>query len=251
MTTFITIVFFVVLLFAYFAYNGHKIKQKEKEEKQRELDKPKNEALFFDRCVEEGFLSIDDSLGTKNAIRKIAIDCNLLPKDTALLSGKDFVMLRDAFQSKKESDEGRKKLGNKQKELETAEWTKLMAYADLPPEAKLQTMAADRIQGQRGGAPTKLIQPKKTSDGMILAGAASGIGGPIPALASLSRTAERNAQIEKYNQGVNTINSLLLSIDHDAKFNASKTEELAKRFSGKKSQICPRKKYWNICVSVK
>lgn len=235
-----SIILTIVGLLLFFAYCKHQSEQEEREAKQRELDRPKNGALFFDRCVEAGFLTIGDSLETKDKIRKIAIDCNLLPENTSILSGKNFVMLRDVFQTKKESDEGRKKLGNKQKELEKAAWARLTAYADLPPEDKLQTMAANYIQRQRGGSPTKLIQPQKTSDGMVMAGVASGIGGPIPALASLSRTAERNAQVEEYNQGVNAINSLLVSSDIDAKIRADKTEEMAKRFTGKKIADMPK-----------
>ncbi|RHO57513.1 hypothetical protein DW094_02235 [Ruminococcaceae bacterium AM07-15] len=217
-------------------------KKKKKVERQRELDRPKNEALFFDRCVEKGIFTISDNLGIKEEVRKTAIECNLLPTDTYLLSGKDQVMLGDVFQIKKESDEGRKKNRNKQKEIEKAEWAELTAYADLPPEDKLQTMAADEIRRLRGGPSPKLLQTKKTSDGMILAGTAAGIGGPIPALASLSRTAERNAQIEAYNQGVNAVNAMVISVGMNARTAAGKTEEMAKRFSSKKIADLPKEK---------
>lgn len=228
----------IACIVVWFIYCDKKLR---KADRQRELDRPKNEVLFFDRCVEKGIFTIDSSLGTEEKIRKIAIDCNIFPKDKTF-SREDFVMLGDVFQSKKESDEGREKIRNKELEIEKAEWEKLTTYADLPPEDKLQTMAADEIQRLRGGPPPKLLQTKKTSDGMIMAGAAAGIGGPIPALASLSRTAERNAQIKEYNQGVNAINSLLLNIDSNASIRADKTEEMAKRFTGKKIADMPKEK---------
>lgn len=236
------VIMLVIFLVAVgFASAVYELKKREKEEKQRDLDRPKNEVLFFDRCVEVGIFSIDNDFNTKEKIREIAIDCSLLPKDTTF-SGRDLVMLGDVFQNKKESDEGREKIRNKQKEIEKAEWAELTAYADLPPEDKLQTMAADEIRRLRGGPSPKLFQTKKTSDGMILAGTAAGIGGPIPALASLSRTAERNAQIEKYNQGVNAVNAMVISVGMNARTAAGKTEEMAKRFSGKKIADLPKEK---------
>lgn len=241
------VIMLVIFLVAVgFASAVYELKKREKEEKQRDLDRPKNEVLFFDRCVEVGIFSIDNDFNTKEKIREIAIDCSLLPKDTTF-SGKDLVMLGDVFQNKKESDEGREKIRNKQKEIEKAEWAELTAYADLPPEDKLQTMAADEIRRLRGGPSPKLLQTKKTSDGMILAGTAAGIGGPIPALASLSRTAERNAQIEKYNQGVNAFNAMAISAEINAKINADKLEETAKRFSGKKIADMPKKEILGHC----
>lgn len=69
------------------------------------------------------------------------------------------------------------------------------------------------LKAQINGAsltPPPLISKQKESDGMFAAGTAYGIGGVIPAAASLARTEQRNAQIRQANAQIDQINSAIV-----------------------------------------
>ena len=58
--------------------------------------------------------------------------------------------------------------------------------------------------------PPAILPKQKESDGMFAAGTAYGIGGVIPAAASLARTEQKNAQIRQANAQIDQINSALV-----------------------------------------
>lgn len=59
-------------------------------------------------------------------------------------------------------------------------------------------------------SPPAMLSKQKESDGMFAAGTAYGIGGVIPAAASLARTEQKNAQIRQANAQIDQINSALV-----------------------------------------
>ena len=244
MSILLGIVIFIVMILVFLAHGTYKEKQEAKEAKQRDLDRPQNEALFFERYVEMGIFDYEMEDDVITATIKLAKDCNLISKNTDNRDKQAYMMLQDVIHKKERSGKGKQQLRKKQRELEKAVWAELTAYAKLSPKDKLQTMFADAMQG--GTSTPKPLQTQETSDGMIQAGAAAGIGGPIPAILSLSQTAERNARIEERNKEIDAINSVVYGISADAQIAERKMKEMAKRFAGKKSQICRKTRCFNI-----
>ena len=83
-----------------------------------------------------------------------------------------------------------------------AEKTLHMLDAEL---ASLESCIQDSMT-----TPPAILPKQKESDGMFAAGTAYGIGGVIPAAASLARTEQRNAQIRQANAQIDQINSALV-----------------------------------------
>lgn len=86
----------------------------------------------------------------------------------------------------------------------------LTFYAGLHGLEKPLTMMADKASAYRAEANgTSFLPTRKESDGAILAGLSYGMGGPIPALMSLSSTAQSNANIRAHNEAVNNFNRII------------------------------------------
>ena len=175
---------------------AEKRKEQEEREKAREAaERPFREKAFFDGCVQADILLVGQmndwlSNTAKTAI-EIAKKCRLIPANSDRTE-QNLHMLRDVFYAQSETEEGKQAIMEKHRENDKAEWEKWSSCSDLPPEAKLQTMLHNWEQELLGMPSPQLIRPAKTSDGMVQAGMAAGIGGAIPALVSLSHTAERN-----------------------------------------------------------
>lgn len=103
-----------------------------------------------------------------------------------------------------EKQDAQQKSLAKLKSEETERARLLQVYTGLHGRDKPIAMFKDLIKDceRRINAANSMPVPKE-SDGAVLAGIASGIGGTVPALMSLSATAQRNAQVREYNQALN------------------------------------------------
>ena len=92
-------------------------------------------------------------------------------------------------------------------------------------------MFKDMMGGSILYTPYIPIPMQKESDGMFMAGLASGIGGTVPALASLSRTAAHNESIRQQNEAAHAINMMVFQAQAEAGKTAreyqKKADELA------------------------
>ncbi len=213
-------------------------KRAKREKEQAILDRPQHEVEFFEGCLQAGFFSVDDldHFSNTSTVLKIAKSCKLIPENEFSYSGQTKIMLRDIFYAKSGSPEGRKKINDTQRELEKAEWQQQKAYADLTGDRKPLTMLSEWLQSlqAKSAEPQSYMPTKKKSDGMIQAGTAAGIGGVIPAAASLASTAKRNAQIEAYNQAASGFNAVMGAAAVITESTGRKVAETIKRLSGKK-----------------
>lgn len=226
-------------------YITKKEAQAKEQEEWLERERPKNEDAFFDRCVEAGIFHLgayDMDYSTQTKVLNIAKACHLIPESEYFFNGQTAIMLRDVFHVREQTDEGKRKLKDKQKEIEKEKYQELTAYSDLFGIDKTLTMLNDTLNSLKDGAskPLGLKQPLKKSDGMIQAGMAAGIGGVIPAAASLVSTAEKNAQFEQYNADINAMNSMLVQSRLETETFIRKTQERIKRMTGKKVADLPK-----------
>lgn len=112
--------------------------------------------------------------------------------------------------------EERKQAREKKLEEEKHQQGTLLLYARFHGVDKTQAMLADELVSLKHRinntmfTPPAMIPRQKESDGMFAAGTAYGIGGVIPAAASLARTEQKNAQIRQANAQIDQINSALV-----------------------------------------
>ena len=78
--------------------------------------------------------------------------------------------------------------------------------------------------------PPPMLQKQKESDGMFAAGTAYGIGGVVPAAASLAHTAQKNAEIRRANAQIDQLNSALVGAVAMANANRMKNARRIKSF---------------------
>ena len=79
-------------------------------------------------------------------------------------------------------------------------------------------------------SPPPMLQKQKESDGMFAAGTAYGIGGVVPAAASLAHTAQKNAEIRQANAQIDQLNSALVGAVAMANANRMKNARRIKSF---------------------
>lgn len=112
-------------------------------------------------------------------------------------------------ENKQEKDQAKAALVRKLGLAEQKELALLTRYAGLHGREKPLAMLKDREKDFRKLEARRGMPLKKESDGMILAGMASGIGGVVPAVASLSQTAKNNEAVREYNRGAMAYNALI------------------------------------------
>lgn len=96
------------------------------------------------------------------------------------------------------------------------------------------------------------IPMKKESDGMIMAGLASGIGGVVPALASLNSTAQHNEAIRAQNQVAQSINQTLLLAKGDTYKYRRRLERYIEEYSKKLTEdINPKLLLYQLKIETK
>ena len=116
----------------------------------------------------------------------------------------------------RKAEEARQQELEKKRAEERHQQVELSQYARYHGTDKTQVMLShellllkNRISETMMTPPT-MIPKQKESDGMLAAGAAYGLGGILPAAASLARTGEKNARIRQANAQIDQINSALI-----------------------------------------
>jgi len=164
-------------------------------------EKRKNKQTFYTDCKKHGITDLSRiNSPEKRELLKAIVSAHRL-------THADEKKLHRIFTEGKRLEEGEKQAAQqkslaKLKSEETERARLLQVYAGLHGRDKPIAMFRDRIKDSERRASAANSMVHKESDGAILAGMASGIGGPIPALMSLSDTAQRNAQAREYNQAI-------------------------------------------------
>ena len=133
------------------------------------------------------------------------------------------------------------------KAKEQATFQKLTQYACLHGAEKPITMLNDiadslkkSVQGER------VIATKKESDGAIMAGVASGIGGVVPAMMSFSNTERVNQEIRQHNEAAKAINAMTAQIVGETHARAREYQKAAEQVSLKLIAELPPKKLFRL-----
>ena len=211
------ILFIIITGPALFLYS---LKSEKKQKSERDFNN------FYKDCTAQGIHSVSDlkSEAKKQRALLIAKSNNLsVNSDEDLINYiKRFDKLRD-----KESSTRLEVLSND----EQKEYDELTLYASLHGIDKPLAMIDDLIKGFTAEANgTSYMQKKRSSDGALLAGMASGIGGSIPALMSLSETAKRNEAISQYNNIAGEINRVRARYALDCQCKADEYRAIRKKF---------------------
>ena len=176
----------------------------EDQKKQKEAAK-QAEKQFYEECRSYQITSLADLTSPEKQQR---FDRIVSKYRFSRVSREDLQNLFDtynALQAQKDQQEL-----DQQKQSEIATFQQLTFYANLHGMDKPVAMLSDlQKQSEAAANGTKYIPTRKESDGAVMAGIASGIGGTIPALMSLSSTAQHNAGIRQYNAMVNTANQIM------------------------------------------
>lgn len=180
------------------------LKDSEKKEKQKQEAATR---AFYDECVQFGLTKAKKLTPDKRQRMELLAKKHAIP----FTSLEDLQKVIAQFKPIVEDEQRRahEEKIRKLKEQETAEYRTLTLYASLHGRDKPQAIFHDVSQSHYASANgTSYLPTRKESDGAIMAGMAAGIGGPIPALMSLSSTAQHNEEVRAHNEAVNTINML-------------------------------------------
>ena len=165
--------------------------------------KRENKKTFYTDCKKHGITDLSRINSPEKRERLKAI------VSAHHLTHADEKKLHRIFTEGKRLGEGEKQ-ATQQKSLaklkseETERARLLQVYTGLHGRDKPIAMFKDLIKDcHRSIERANSMPVPKESDGAVLAGIASGIGGTVPALMSLSTTAQRNAQVREYNQSLN------------------------------------------------
>lgn len=166
--------------------------------------KRKNKQTFYTDCKKHGItdLSRINSPEKRERLKAIASAHNFTHADEKKLHR---IFMEGKRLEEGEKQDAQQKSLAKLKSEETERARLLQVYASLHGRDKPIAMFKDLIKDceRRRNAANSMHVPKE-SDGAVMAGIASGIGGTVPALMSLSATAQRNAQVREYNQALAT-----------------------------------------------
>lgn len=165
--------------------------------------KRKNKQTFYTDCIKYGITDLSRVNSPEKRERLKAI------VSVHHFTHADEKELQRIFMEGKRLEEGEKQDAQqkslaKLKSEETERARLLQVYTGLHGQDKPIAMFEDYIKDCRRRINKASSMPvPKESDGAVLAGIASGIGGTVPALMSLSATAQHNAQVREYNQALN------------------------------------------------
>lgn len=140
-----------------------------------------------------------------------------------------------AAEQQQKQEEQRQALEKKLEE-ERQQMGTLQLFARFHGVDKTQAMLADELILLRDriscgmSTPPAMIPKLKESDGMFAAGTAYGIGGVVPAAASLVHTAQKNAEIRQANAQIDQLNSALVGAVAMANANRMKNARRIKSF---------------------
>lgn len=176
----------------------------EKKEKQK---KEAATRAFYDECVQFGLTKTKKLTPDKQQRMELLAKKHAIPFSSIGDLQKVIAQFKPIVEEEQRlaHEEKIRKL----KEQEAAEYKTLTLYASLHGRDKPQAIFHDVSQSHYASAKgTSYLPTRKESDGAIMAGMAAGIGGTIPALMSLSSTAQHNEEVRAHNEAVNTINML-------------------------------------------
>ena len=157
------------------------------------------------------------------------------------------IILEKSSEKEKKAQEEEQKDIELCKAKEQAIFEKLTQYACLHGAEKPITMLNDiadslkkSVQGER------IIATKKESDGAIMAGVASGIGGVVPAMMSFSNTERINQEIRQHNEAASAINAMTAKIVGETYARAREYQKTAEQASLKLISELPPKKLFRL-----
>lgn len=165
--------------------------------------KRENEKTFYTDCIKHGItdLSRVNSPEKRERLKVIVSAHHLTHADEKELHR---IFMEGKRRVEGEKQDAQQKSLAKLKSEETERARLLQVYTGLHGRDKPIAMFEDYIKDCRRSINRASSMPvPKESDGAVLAGIASGIGGTVPALMSLSATAQHNAQVREYNQALN------------------------------------------------
>ncbi len=165
-----------------------------------------NFRAFYEHCQKYDITSLKNlkSAEKKQRAELLAKKYGYSLTDPAVLQQFDDLHSEKTKQRIAEENQAREE--EKQKEQE--QFAKLTHYAQFHGNDKPVAMLKDLAQSATGGH-VSYIPIKKESDGAVMAGIASGIGGTVPALMSLSNTARSNEEIRQQNEAAHAINMMI------------------------------------------
>lgn len=186
---------------------------------------------FYDRCAEYGLLDVKELKPDQaQRMQLLAESCGVTGMDVEQLQ-KKLEELKPAV-LREERDKEAARLEEQAAEEKT-QLEKLTAYVGLTGRDKPIKILTDAIMEDaklRQAMTSGYIPMQKESDGMFMAGAAAGIGGVVPAAASLAHTERRNGEIRDYNQGVRQANLQTTRMINDLAQTGKGRAEERKRF---------------------
>lgn len=213
----------VIIMFIAVISSYSRDKKKEQQKKAAEMAAKRFDD-FYKECQKYG---IDDLNNPGSAEKNQRLE--LIAKKYGYSLTDSTVLQRfDDYHKEKMRQEAAKKEQEieAEKRKEQGQYAELAYYAKLHGTDKPVAMFTNLAMSETSGG-VSYIPMKKESDGAIMAGIASGIGGTVPALMSLSRTARNNDIIRQQNQAAQSINSALFEADMRARSSAAKYQEKA------------------------
>lgn len=180
------------------------LKDSEEKEKQKQEDAIR---AFYDECVKFGLTKTKKLTPDKQQRMELLAKKYSIPFNSLDDLQKVIAQFKPVVEDEKRR--AREEKISKLKEQEAAEYKTLTLYASLHGRDKPQAIFHDVSQSSYAFAQgTSYLPTRKESDGAIMAGMAAGIGGSIPALMSLSSTAQYNEEVRAHNEAVNTMNMM-------------------------------------------
>ncbi len=212
----------LLLVAGYSIFASYKMYKKNLEKYLKDMEQKEDAEQFeklYDECYRYGIEDLKDpgSAEKKQRAELIAKKYGYNIKDPTVLQrfdnmhkekGQQRVMKED---QKKEKEKQKKE---EEKRKEQVQYERLIHYAQFHGTDKPVAMFKDMMK-EEGGGSISYIPMQKESDGMFMAGLASGIGGTIPALASLSRTAANNEVIRQQNEEIRAVNTAVMKMEMD------------------------------------
>ena len=202
--------------------------------KQQRAAERANYQKFFAECAKYGINSAAD-LSDGNKLKR----ASLIAKNFGFKNDGSLESLQKLFKAGNEKissiqQKERQEQHDAATKKERAKFAELTFYASLHGKDKPDAMFSDKAKEYTAQANgTSFIPTRRVSDGMFMAGAAAGIGGPIPALASLANTAQYNDEVRRHNEAANTMNMLLAQGAMAARNLANKWHRLGNEISMK------------------
>lgn len=212
----------------------------------RQKEEQKNKESFYKKCLEFG---ITGAFALRSPEKRQRFD--LLVKNYHLehLSTDELIkLIEDSTAAQKAADHAQKQRALLDiKSQEQAVSDRIDRYASLHGVEKPATMLRDignslvsSVQGMR------YVSTKKESDGAVMAGVASGIGGVIPAMMSFANTERINQEIRQHNELARGINNITMHLVGEANTRAGKYREMAETMSLKLVSDLPAEELFSM-----